>query len=197
MITTRDSSIKPPPRWSGRINRRPRTSGPSRVSASAGSSCGPSSTRPSASATRPRPAGLDQRWVPDQWLPRRRRGPFGDFFYSLAGDAWVDWLFMLGLLGIGVALILGIGMRIAAAPALVLLVLMWIAVLPLVNNPFMDDHLIYAILAVGLAGRRGRHLARSGVDSHRPRHPLPRPPVADSRRNGRVFRLLCKAGLSS
>ena len=28
---------------------------------------------------------------------------------------------------------------------------MWTAVLPPENNPFMDDHLIYAILLVGLA----------------------------------------------
>ena len=32
-----------------------------------------------------------------------------------------------------------------------LLVLMWTAVLPPENNLFMDDHIIYAILIVGLA----------------------------------------------
>ena len=42
-------------------------------------------------------------------------GPFKGFYNDIAGAAWADWLFMLGLLGIGVALILGIGMRIAAA----------------------------------------------------------------------------------
>src|SRR6186713_867118 len=36
------------------------------------------------------------------------------FFHNIAGDPWANWLFMLGLLGIGVALILGIGLRIAA-----------------------------------------------------------------------------------
>jgi len=78
-------------------------------------------------------------------------GPFADFFQGLAGNAFVDWLFMLALLGIGLAFILGIGMRIAAASAVVLLVLMWMAVLPIVNNPFLDDHLVYALVAVGLA----------------------------------------------
>ncbi|HJU97665.1 MAG TPA: hypothetical protein VJ644_06810 [Jiangellaceae bacterium] len=78
-------------------------------------------------------------------------GPFADFFQGLAGNAFVDWLFMLALLGIGVAFMLGIGLRIAAASAVVLLVLMWMAVLPIVNNPFLDDHLVYALLAVGLA----------------------------------------------
>ena len=40
-------------------------------------------------------------------------------------------------------------MRIAAVAGGLLLVLMWTAVLPPENNPFMDDHLIYAgVLAV-------------------------------------------------
>jgi thiosulfate dehydrogenase [quinone] large subunit len=78
-------------------------------------------------------------------------GPFADFFQGMAGNAFVDWLFMLALLGIGLALILGIGMRIAAASAVVLLVLMWMAVLPIENNPFLDDHLVYALVSVGLA----------------------------------------------
>ena len=78
-------------------------------------------------------------------------GPFKDFYNGIAGAAWADWLFMVGLLGIGVALILGIGMRIAAVTGATLLVLMWTAVLPPENNPFMDDHLIYAGLLVALA----------------------------------------------
>jgi thiosulfate dehydrogenase [quinone] large subunit len=78
-------------------------------------------------------------------------GPFKGIYNDLAGAAWADWLFMLGLLGIGLALILGIGMRIAAAAGATLLVLMWTAVLPPENNPFMDDHLIYAAVLVVLA----------------------------------------------
>ncbi|TYK43600.1 hypothetical protein FXF68_34910, partial [Actinomadura decatromicini] len=42
-------------------------------------------------------------------------------------------------------------MRIAAVAGAALLVMMWSAVLPPANNPFMDDHLIYALLIVGLA----------------------------------------------
>jgi thiosulfate dehydrogenase [quinone] large subunit len=56
---------------------------------------------------------------------------------------------MLGLLGIGVALMLGVGMRFAAVSGTVLLVMMWSAVLPPANNLFMDDHLVYA-LTLGL-----------------------------------------------
>jgi len=76
---------------------------------------------------------------------------FGGFFSGLAGNAFVDWLFMLGLAGIGVALVFGAGVRIAAITGGVLLVLMWAAELPLANNPFLDEHLIYSIVLVGLA----------------------------------------------
>lgn len=75
----------------------------------------------------------------------------GGFFSGLAGQGWVDWLFMAGLLGLGLALTFGIGTRIAAASGGLLLMLMWAAELPLGNNPFMDDHVIYTIVLAGLA----------------------------------------------
>ena len=78
-------------------------------------------------------------------------GPFKGLFEPLAGAVWADYLFMFGLLAIGVALILGIGMRIAAVSGALLLTFMWMASLPLDNNPFMDDHIVYAIVLIGLA----------------------------------------------
>jgi thiosulfate dehydrogenase [quinone] large subunit len=75
----------------------------------------------------------------------------GGVFTPLAGQAWADWLFMIGLLCIGVALIVGAGMWMAAVTGGLLLILMWAVELPLKQNPFMDDHLIYAMVLVGLA----------------------------------------------
>ena len=77
--------------------------------------------------------------------------PFKDFFNSMAGDAWADWLFMIGLLGIGLALLFGIGMRVAAATGALLYMLMYAASIPLDNNPIFDDHLLGAITLVVLA----------------------------------------------
>ncbi|HEY7487186.1 MAG TPA: DoxX family membrane protein [Streptosporangiaceae bacterium] len=85
------------------------------------------------------------------FLSHGATGPFESFYHNIAGATWADWLFMLGLAGIGAALLLGIGMRIAAAAGVVLLVMMWSVVLPPENNLFMDDHLIYALVLVGLA----------------------------------------------
>ena len=85
------------------------------------------------------------------FLGHATKGPFSDFYQGMAGQAWADWMFMLGLLGIGVALIAGVAIRAAAAAGALLLVLMWTAVLPPENNLFLDDHIVYALLLAILA----------------------------------------------
>lgn len=77
-------------------------------------------------------------------------GPFKSIFLSLAGNPIVDWLFMLGLLLIGLALILGIGMKIAAYSGSLLFFLMWLSLFPPKNNPLLDDHIIYILVLIGL-----------------------------------------------
>jgi thiosulfate dehydrogenase [quinone] large subunit len=78
-------------------------------------------------------------------------GPFSGFYHSIAGTGVANVLFMAALLAIGTALILGIGMRLAAIGGALLTVLMWTAVLPPASNPFMDDHLVYAAVLIVLA----------------------------------------------
>ena len=81
-------------------------------------------------------------------------GPFAGAFHAMAGSVVVDWLFILALLGIGLALVLGIGIRIAAASGALLLLMMWAASLPIATHPFLDDHVIYAVVLIGLALER-------------------------------------------
>lgn len=85
-------------------------------------------------------------------------GTFGSFFNGLAGNAVVDWLFMLGLLGVGIGLMLGIVVRVSAVAGSAMLFLMWLAALPLANNPIIDDHLVYiaalSAVAFGLSLQR-------------------------------------------
>jgi thiosulfate dehydrogenase [quinone] large subunit len=107
-------------------------------------------------ATKPAGAWIDGGSPTKGFLGNAVSGPFADVYKSFAGAAWADWLFMIGLVAIGTALILGIGLRLAAVAGGLLLVLMFTAVLPPENNPFMDDHLIYAgvlaVLALTAAG---------------------------------------------
>jgi thiosulfate dehydrogenase [quinone] large subunit len=85
------------------------------------------------------------------FLGSAAKGPFTSFYHSIAGTGVADVLFMAALLAIGSALILGIGMRLAAAAGALLTVMMWTAVLPPASNPFMDDHLVYAAVLIVLA----------------------------------------------
>ena len=78
-------------------------------------------------------------------------GPFSGLYHALAGNPVVNVLFMVGLLAIGVALILGIGMRVAAVSGAIMYVMMWTVVLPVTTNPVIDDHLLGAVSLVVLA----------------------------------------------
>ena len=78
-------------------------------------------------------------------------GTFGSFFNGLAGNAVIDWLFMLGLLGVGVGLMLGIAVRFSAVAGSAMLFLMWLTALPLANNPVIDDHLVYIAALAAIA----------------------------------------------
>ncbi|MFF3754660.1 hypothetical protein ACFYYH_30145 [Streptomyces sp. NPDC002018] len=95
-------------------------------------------------------------------------GPLEATFHAWAGQAWVDWLFMLGLLSIGVALVAGVALRLTAAAGTVMMAFMWAAEWPparhlsdgapsMSSNPLIDYHLVYAAvlitLAVAYAGR--------------------------------------------
>lgn len=77
-------------------------------------------------------------------------GPLSSFYQSLAGNAVVDWLFMLGLGLVGIALILGIGIKIAGLMGALVMLLIWSAHLPPTNNPFLDEHLVYILILIGL-----------------------------------------------
>jgi thiosulfate dehydrogenase (quinone) large subunit len=96
------------------------------------------------------------------FLSRVAVGPFESTFHTIAGATWADWLFMAGLLGIGLALIFGIGLRAAAVSGTVMMVLMWAAEWPLdkltsagepsmSTNPIVDYHIIYALALIALA----------------------------------------------
>ena len=78
------------------------------------------------------------------------RGPLAETYKGLAGSESVEWMFMLGLLGIGLPLLLGIGVRIAGSIGIVMYALMYTALITPENNPFMDDHIVGMIIMAGL-----------------------------------------------
>lgn len=78
-------------------------------------------------------------------------GPFSGFF-SIFMNPFGDWLFMAGLLGIGIAMTLGAGLKIAAVTGSLLMFFMYLAELPWLaesaTNPITDSHWIEAIVLI-------------------------------------------------
>jgi thiosulfate dehydrogenase [quinone] large subunit len=80
------------------------------------------------------------------------KGFFADMYGALVGQTWVEWGYMLSMLLIGLALIFGIGTRLAAIGGIVWMAMFYTAgaIWP-ENNPFLDDHVVYAIVLAGIA----------------------------------------------
>jgi thiosulfate dehydrogenase [quinone] large subunit len=78
------------------------------------------------------------------------KGPFAETYKGLAGAESIEWMFMLGLLGIGLPLLLGIGVRIAGSIGIMMYALMYTALIGPENNPFLDDHIVGIIIMAGL-----------------------------------------------
>ncbi len=104
----------------------------------------------------------ERAWInggtPAQGFINGIEGPFAGFFQVFA-NPFGDVLFMVGLLGIGVAMMLGAGLKVAALTGTLLLAFMYMAQLPAAlggNNPVVDSHwheaLLLIIAAVTLSG---------------------------------------------
>lgn len=85
------------------------------------------------------------------------QGPLASVFNNMAGVTVVDILFMLGMFAVGVAVIAGVAMRVAAVSGALIMAMMWLAEWPLAQmtnageatgstNPIVDYHVIYALV---------------------------------------------------
>lgn len=101
----------------------------------------------------------ERAWIrggtPAQGFLSHVEGPFAGLFHAIA-NPFADWLFQIGLLGIGLAVILGIGLRVAAVSGALLMFFMWLAEFPPAlsgsgTNPLVDYHVIYAFALIIVA----------------------------------------------
>jgi thiosulfate dehydrogenase [quinone] large subunit len=92
--------------------------------------------------------------APSQGFLGHLEGPFAGFFGGMA-STFSDVLFMFALLAIGAAVMLGIGLRVAAVAGPLLMLMMWMAEFPITltgsTNPLVDYHVIYGLLMVFFA----------------------------------------------
>jgi thiosulfate dehydrogenase [quinone] large subunit len=82
-------------------------------------------------------------------------GPLQPFFVGIANPL-VDALFMLGMIAVGLAVMLGVGLRISAAAGSLIMVFMYLAEWPFTagaasTNPLVDYHIIYALALIVVA----------------------------------------------
>ncbi|WP_028927694.1 DoxX family membrane protein [Pseudonocardia acaciae] len=102
------------------------------------------------------------------YLGHLKAGPLREMFAGWAGAPWADWLFMVGLAGIGLAVMLGIGLRISALTGTLMLLGMWAAEWPPARfgftgdptdstNPVVDYHIIYALALIACAAAYAGH----------------------------------------
>ena len=82
-------------------------------------------------------------------------GPLKPFFAAIASPT-SDVLFMIGMLAIGVAVMLGIGLRVSAVVGTVILLFMYLAEWTFgansaSTNPVIDYHIIYALALIVVA----------------------------------------------
>ncbi len=73
-------------------------------------------------------------------------GPFEAIFKSLAGLPMVDWLFMAGLLFVGLTFLFNRYIKWGSVAGMAMVLLMYLAALPPENHPILDEHIVYAFV---------------------------------------------------
>jgi len=77
-------------------------------------------------------------------------GPVAELMHGLAGNAIIDVLLMAALILIGLALLTGIGMKIATLSGTVFFFIMYLICLFPGDNPILDYHLVYIFVLLAV-----------------------------------------------
>lgn len=85
------------------------------------------------------------------FLTNGTSGPFVEFFQSLAGIGMIDWIFMIGLLFIGLTLLSKKYLKWGVVAGIFMMLLMYLSTFPPENNPLIDSHIIYILVLAVLA----------------------------------------------
>ena len=102
-------------------------------------------------ATKPEQAWIHGGSPTTGFLSFAAKGPFVSIFKSLAGVPIVDWLFMFGLLFIGLTLLTNRFVIWGSIAGILMLFLMYLALLLPENNPVIDEHIVYMLVLSLLA----------------------------------------------
>ena len=81
----------------------------------------------------------------EYYLTELVSGVFADFWHIFAGNPFVDFLLMAGLLLVGVALVTGIASKLATIGMCVMMLMMYTLSVPPSDNPLVDYHIAYVL----------------------------------------------------
>jgi thiosulfate dehydrogenase [quinone] large subunit len=79
------------------------------------------------------------------------KGPFVEIFNALSGLVIVDWLFMLGLLFVGLTLVFNKFIKWGCIAGCMMFFFMYLSLLLPVNNPIIDEHIVYILVLMLIA----------------------------------------------
>jgi thiosulfate dehydrogenase [quinone] large subunit len=80
------------------------------------------------------------------FLTMATKGPLVNVFHQIATMPYIDWVFMLGLLFVGLTLIIGKFVKWGAWVGIVMLALMYLSLLWPATNPVIDEHIVYILV---------------------------------------------------
>ena len=91
---------------------------------------------------------------PSSYVTWMTGGIFGDLFDSIAGNAFIDFLMMAGMLVMGITLVTGIASKLTTIFMGMFLLVMYCIHVPPTDNPILDYHItwIITLAAVYLLG---------------------------------------------
>ncbi len=97
----------------------------------------------------------DKAWImgvsPTVGFLKGNYGPFSDLYNSMIGSPVVDWMFMMGLLLVGLGLLTGVMTTIASWGGVVMMLMIYLSAWPPKQNPFIDQHIIYITVLIGIS----------------------------------------------
>lgn len=94
------------------------------------------------------------------FLIHQTRGFLGHFFQQLVGNWVVDYLFMMGLLFVGITLLFGYAIKMGSLAGMLMLFLIYLSyAFPPIHNPILESQLIYIFVLIGIYFNSGKYLS--------------------------------------
>ena len=99
-------------------------------------------------------SGLIDGVSPSSFVVYVTGGIFKDLFLSMAGNPFVDFMMMAGMLAIGITMIFGFATKLTSIAMTAFLLVMYMLCVPPLDNPLIDYHItwIFAVWAIYLLG---------------------------------------------